>query len=57
METTLDKGRIIAKQLLSTTLLYFKDLKPSDILEYISGEYVIFNENTKKLFMLKVECI
>lgn len=48
IETMINNADKIVKKLLEASSLYFKDLKPSDIPENISGVYVIFYSKTKK---------
>lgn len=48
IETAINEGRIIAKQLLTASPFYFRNLTPSDIPEDISGVYAIFENNTNE---------
>ena len=48
IETILNEGMKITNQLLSATPLYFSNLTPSDIPEFASGVYAIFDSSTNE---------
>lgn len=49
IEIAINKGRIITNKLLNAEPVYFKDLKPSDIPENISGVYAIFDSSSNEV--------